>query len=169
MPSSKEPIREQIFLDFQVLESKFVKFLKRQFNSSLNFALFFIAMTHNSSVNFKLINFLLWTKESHQSPNFDTFNCSGENFPIFSCHFLNYKSVFLQILHHSTVSWKITPLYIFSSNIIYFVHKEPIKTQFFRLLSARVKICQIPHVNFKTTSQFLFLYHSSLSWHATPL
>ena len=55
-----------IFLDFQVLESKFVKFLmwilKWQVNSSSNFALFFIAMTHNSSVNFKVIPFLLWTK-----------------------------------------------------------------------------------------------------------
>ena len=94
--SSKEPIREQIFLDFQVLESKFVKFLKRQFNSSLNFALFFIAMTHNSSVNFKLINFLFWTKEFHQSPNFDTFNCSGENFPIFSCQFFFKFCITLQ-------------------------------------------------------------------------
>ena len=151
-----------------MLGSKFIKFLKRQFSSSLNFALFFIAMTHNSSVNFKLINFLFWTKEFHRSPNFDTFNCSGENFPIFSCHFLNYKSVFLQILHHSTVSWKITPLYIFSSNI-YFGHKEPIKTQFFRLLSARVKICQIPHVNFTTTSQFLFNFCIILHYRDTQL
>ena len=30
------------------------------------------------------------------------------------------------------------------------------KTQFFRLSSARVKVRQIPHVNFKTTSHSLF-------------
>ena len=65
---------------------------------------FFIVMTHNYSVNFKLIHFLLWTKGSHQSPNFDTFKCSGENFPNSSCHFSNHKSVFFQILHHSSVS-----------------------------------------------------------------
>ena len=59
-------------------------------------------MTHNCSANFKLIHFLLWTKESHQSPNFDIFKCSGENLPNSSCHFSNHKSVFLQILHHST-------------------------------------------------------------------
>ena len=41
---------------------------------------FFIVMTHNSSVNFKLIHFLHF-QESHQSPNFDTFNSSGENLP----------------------------------------------------------------------------------------
>ena len=64
----------------------------------------FIVMTHNSSVNFKLIHFLLWTKESHQSPNFDTFKCSGENLPNSSCYFPNHESVFLQILDHSSVS-----------------------------------------------------------------
>ena len=118
-----------------MLESKFVKFLmsvlKWQVNSSSNFALFFIFMTHNSSVDFKLILFLLWIKGSHQYPNFETFNCSGENLPYSSCHFPNHKSVFLQILHHPSVSWKITPLYFFCSNNIYFAQKDPIKVKTF--------------------------------------
>ena len=101
--------------------------LKRKVNSFSIFVSFFIVMTHNSSVNFKLIHFLLWTKGSHQSPNFDTFECSGENMPNSSCHFSNKKSNPLQILYHSSVSWKITPLYFFSSNNIYFAQKEPIK------------------------------------------
>ena len=105
---SKEPIKEQFFLDFRVLESKFVQFfmsvLKQQLNSSSNFELFFIVMTHNSSANFKVIPFLLWTKGSHQSPNFDFFKCSGENFPNFSSLFSNHKLVFLQNLHISSVS-----------------------------------------------------------------
>ena len=84
-------------------------------------------MTHNSSVNFKLIHFLLWSKGSHQSSNFDTFECSGENLPNSSCHFPSNKSVFLQILYPSSVSWKITPLYFFSSNNIYFAQKDHIK------------------------------------------
>ena len=29
-------------------------------------------MTNNSPINFKLMHFLLWKKESHQSPNFET-------------------------------------------------------------------------------------------------
>ena len=100
------------FWDCWVLESKFVKFLmsilKRQVNSSSNFTSFFIVMTHNFSVNFKLIHFLLWIKGSHQSQTFKIFQvlwwkCS-------SCHFPNHKSVFLQIFHHSSVPWKITPL-----------------------------------------------------------
>ena len=105
--------------------------LKWKVNSSSNFALFFIAMTHNSSVNFKVIPFLLWTKGSRQSSNFDTFKCSGKNLPNFSCHFSNHKSVFLQNLQKSSVSWKITSLYFCSSNIIYFGHKETIKLNFF--------------------------------------
>ena len=119
-----------------MLESKFVKFLKSvlkwQVNSSSNFALFFIVITHNSSVTFKVTPFLVRTKGSHQSPNFDTFRCSGENLPNFSCLFSNHKSVFLQNLHNSSVSWKTTPLYFCNSNSIYFGHKESIKTQIFK-------------------------------------
>ena len=118
-----------------MLSSKFIKFLlsilEWHVRSSSNFASFFIVMAHNSSVNFKLIHFLLWTKGSHQSPNFDTFKCSGENLPNFSCHFPNHKSVFLQILHYSSVLWKISGLYFFSSNIIYFGQKDAVKVQSF--------------------------------------
>ena len=75
---SKEPIKQQIFgfssARFKIHQIPHVKS-------------FFIVMTHNSSVNFKLINFLLWTKGSHHSPNFDTFECSGENLPNSSCQF----------------------------------------------------------------------------------
>ena len=95
-----------IFFYFRVFESKFFKFLmsvlKWQVDSSSNFASFLIVMTYNSSVNFKLMHFLLWTKVSHQGPNFDTFKSPGENLPNFSCHFSNLKSVFLRILHRSS-------------------------------------------------------------------
>ena len=74
-----------------------------------------------SPVNFKLTHFLVWIKGSHQCPNFETFECSAPNS---SCHLPNHKSVFLKILHHSSVSWKITFLYFFSSNNIYCAQKE---------------------------------------------
>ena len=121
--------------------SNFVKLLtsilKRQVTSSSIFVSFFIAMTHNSSVNFKLINFLIWTKGSHQSSNFDIFECSGENLPNSSCHFPSNKPVFLQILHHSSMSWKI---------MYTLLKRNPLKWTFLRLSSAQVKICQIPYV-----------------------
>ena len=129
----KEPIKTKNILHFQVFGSKFVKFLmsilKWQPSSSSIFIFFFIVMKHKSTVSFKLVRSLLWTKRSHQSPNFDNFNCSGENFPNFSCHFLSNKSVFLQILCPLSVSWKIDSLYLFSSNNIYFAPKEPIKVR----------------------------------------
>ena len=82
-----------------------------------------------------------------------------------SCHFSSNKSVFLQILHHSLVSWKITSLYFFSSNNIYFAQKETIKMKILGLSSsAQVKICQIFYVNFETTSWFLSKFCISLQF-----
>ena len=120
-----------------MLGSNFVKFmsiLKRQVSSSSIFVSLFIVMTNNSTVNLKLIHFLLWTKASYQSSNFNTFECSGENLQNSACHFPGNKSVLIQILHHSSMPWKITPLYFFSSNNIYFAQKEPIKMKIFEIL-----------------------------------
>ena len=117
-----------------MLGSEFVKFLnsilKPHVNSSPNFASFFIVKTCNFSVNFNLIHFLLWIKGSHQSLNCETFECSGENLPNCSGHFPNHKSIFLQIVHHPSVSQKIIPVYFLSSNI-YFGQKYVIKVQIF--------------------------------------
>ena len=52
--------------------------------------------------------------------------------PNSSCHFPNHKSVALQVLHHSSVSWKITSLYFFRWNIQYFAQQEPVKVQIFQ-------------------------------------
>ena len=71
--------------------------LKWQVSCSSNFVLFFIVMTHNSSVAFKPLVFLLWIKGSHQSLDFETFKCSGEKLLHSSCHFPNRNSLFLQI------------------------------------------------------------------------
>ena len=145
--------------------------LNWQVKSSSNFASFFILMTHNSPVNFKLIHFLLWIKGSHQSPNFKTFECSGENLPNSSCYFWKLMSVFLQILHQYSVPSNITPLYFFSSNIIYFGQKQPIKVQIFEIFECSGEnlpnsSCHFP--NHK--SVFLQILHdSSVSWKITPL
>ena len=144
--------------------------LKWQSNSSSNFESFFIVMTYNSSINLKLAHFLLWTKESHQGPNFDTFKWSGKNLPNFSYQFSNYKSLFLRILHHSSVPWKITPLYFFSSNNIYFAQKEPIKVKIFETECSGQNLsnssCQFWN---DKLIPYQILNHSSMSWKMTPL
>ena len=145
--------------------------LKQQVSSSSIFISFFIVMTHNSTVNLKLIHFPLWTKRSYQSSNFDTFECSGENLLNSSCHFPSNKSVFLQILHHSSLQWKITPLYFFSSNNIYFAQKEPMKVKNFETFECLAQnlsnsLCQFWNVK---SIPLQILDPSSVSWKVTPL
>ena len=74
-------------------------------------------------------------------------------------------------MHHPSVSWHIIPLKFSNWNIICFGQKEPINVQFFRLLSALMKVHPIPHPIFETTrSKFIqFLHHCSVSWKITPL
>ena len=115
--TQKEHIKVKYFETFECSEQNLSNSLCQFWNK---FASFFIFMTHNYSVNFKPIHFLLGIKVSHQSPTFETFKCSGENLCNSSCHFLNYNSVFLKTLNHSSVSLKITPLYFFNSKNIYF-------------------------------------------------
>ena len=146
-----------------------VSVLKRQVNSSSNFISFFIVMIHNSSVNLNLIHFLLWIKGSHQGPITETFESSGKNFLNSSSHFPNHKSVFLQIWHHPSVSWKITPLDFFRSNVIYFSQNETIKSTFWEWWVLRSKFSKcLSFLNRK--SVFLqILHHSSVSWNIIPL
>ena len=60
-----------------------------------------------------------------------------------SCHLWSQKSVFIRILHHSSVSWETTLLYFFSWNFISFGQKEPIKMQNFKLLTSHAKFHQV--------------------------
>ena len=91
-------------------------------------------MLHHSSVSWQItpLYFFRWnifyTKGTNQIWNFGNFECSGQNLPN-ACDFWNNNSVFLQILHHSSVSSDITPLYFLSWNFIYLQQKEAIKVQ----------------------------------------
>ena len=144
--------------------------LNWQVNSVSDFAPFFIFITHNSPVNFKHIHFLLWIKGLHKSPNFETFKCSGEILPNFSCHFLNHKLVFLQILHNYSLSWKITPLYFFRSNVIHFARKRPIKVQIFQIFECSDQNSSNSCHFWDNKLVFLqILHHYSVSWDITLL
>ena len=139
--------------------------LKRQVYSSWIFASFFIVRTNNSLVNFKLTHFLLWINES----KVPILRLSSTLVKI--CQILHSifqtTIVFLQILHHSLASWKITPLYFFRSNT---TGKDQSKSNFLRLLGAWIKIHQI-FVIFEKTNQFSFnCFHQAwLPSNITPL
>ena len=115
-----------------MLQSEFVKFLmsvlKWEFNSSPNFALLFspikqLLCTSLAQTLYTLVEKkpLKWT--------FLRLECSGQNLSNSSCQFWNDKSIPYQIFHHSSVLSKLTPLYLFSSNNIYFDQKDPIKVK----------------------------------------
>ena len=88
--------------------------------------------------------------------------------PNSSCHFPNHKSVVLQVLHHSSVSWKITSLYFFRWNIQYFAQQEPIKVQIFQTFECSGQ--NSPNSFLKQQiSFFQILHHFSGLWYITPL
>ena len=70
-----------------------------------------------------------------------------------------------QVIFHDT-----TPLHFFGSNITYFLQKQLIKVQVFRLSTTRVKIRQVAHVIFHTKIQFFFKIWINLEcYDITPL
>ena len=105
-------------------------------------------------------------KEPIKENIFKTFKCSGQYLWNSLRQFWNDKSVPLQILYSSSVSWKVTPLYFFLAETSFTSPiKGPLKWTFLRLASAQVKICQISYVNFETTSQFLSKFCILLQFH----
>ena len=119
------------FWDFQVLGSKFVKFLMSilnwQINSSSIFGSFFIVMTHNFPVNFKLIHFQLIPIKV------PILRLSSALVKICQIPYVIFGSTnqFSFKLFTNAEPSNIAPLYFLSSSIIYFGHKQPIKVQIF--------------------------------------
>ena len=96
--------------------------------SCSNFASFFIVVTHNSSVNFRIPSKI-------PMEIFESFEYSGQN-PPNSWHFWNNKSFFKKILHHSSVSWHITFL-CFLAEILYTFSKSSLSKYKFGEISRK--------------------------------
>ena len=119
-------------------------------------------------------NFYFVQKGYIEMKVFETFDISGQNLLNFFCQFWNGKSIPLQILYPSSVSWKITLLYFFSLNNIYCAQKEHSKVNI-------LETFECPGQNFSGFCQFFgqfwndklislqILYPSSVSWKITPL
>ena len=97
---------------------------------SFKFCITFSVMTNNSSEIFHLKHYMLCTKRSHQCKFFRLLSALMKVRPIPHAIFETTRSEFIQISHHCSVSWKITTLYFFSSNLIHFWQKEPIRVKF---------------------------------------
>ena len=82
------------------------------------------------------------------------------------CQFWNDKSIPLQMVYPCSVSWKRNPLYLFSSNNIYFAQKEPIKVKIFEIFKYLGQNSSNSwHVNLEMTSQFLLKFYILLQFH----
>ena len=106
---------------------------------------------------------MFWTKTAHHCTIFKLLGAPIKVYPIPHTTFETTRSGFLQILHHCSVSWKITPLYFFKLKPHMLWTKIAHWNQIFGLLSGWVKILQIPHVIFKTTRHFSLNFASSIS------
>ena len=120
---------------------------------------------------FSSINIYFAQNEPIKVKFFDFFECSGQNLSNSLCQFWNDKSIHLQVLYPYSISWKIIPLYFFSSNNIYFRQKEHIKMKIFEIFKCLGQnlsnsLCQ--HWNNKSVP-LQILRHFSFTWQITPL
>ena len=96
---------------------------------------------------------MLWTKRAHQSTIFQTFECSNESSSNYSCHFWNHKvTVYSNFPSLFSVMKDNSSLFLLVKAYILWANWSEI----FRLSSGWVKIYQIRHAMFETTSQFFF-------------
>ena len=96
---------------------------------------------------------MFWTKRAHQCTIFQAFGCSNESSPNSSCHFWNRK---VRIYSNFTSLFSVmkdNSSAFFNSNLILWT-KIAHQSEIFGLSSGWVKIYQIPHVIFETTSQY---------------
>ena len=134
---------------------------------------------HHSSMSWKITPLYFFSSSNiyfaQREPNkvkiFEIFECSGQNLSNSLCQFWNNKSIPLQILYPSSVSWKITPLYFFSSNNIYFAQKEHIKMNIFETFKCSGQNSSNSSYQFWNDKRIplQILHHSSLSWHIIPV
>ena len=157
-----------------MLRSKFVKFLmsilKRQVDSSPNFASLFTFMKYNSCVLF--LASATYTLLKRSPLKWKLVKLLGAQIKICQIPSVNFgtKSIPLRILHPSSVSWKAILMCIFSSNNIYFAQKKPIKVKEFETFKCSGENLSNPFCQFWKDKPIplQILYPSSIWWKITP-
>ena len=97
---------------------------------------------------------MLWTKRAHQYIIFQIFEYSNESSPNFSCYFWNHKArVYLNFTSLFSVM-KDNSSVFFLAHTTYTLNKSSPSNSDFWVVSALVKIHQIPHVILKPQVSF---------------
>ena len=99
------------------------------------------------------------------------FQLVNKNLQNSSCDFRKYQWVSRQIFHQSSWQSNIAPLYFFSSNIIYYGQKQPIKMQIFKIFNCVTQNLSNYSCQFwiDKSIPYQILHPSSFSWHVTSL
>ena len=133
-----------------------MSFFNPQVSFCLNFAAPFSVMTNNSSESFQLKQYILWTKRAHLCTIFRFLGALMVKVHPILMPFLkpegqafsNFASLFTTMRDNSSVFFQLKPHIIWKK----IAHRSGI----FGLLSGWVKIHQIRHVIYETTSEFSF-------------
>ena len=166
---SKAALLKRIFFEIfeclgQICQIPHVNF---EVNSFSNFKSFVIVVTHNSPVSFKLTYFLLWIKNPIKVQILRLSSAQVKICQILHVIFQTRSHFFFKCASFSNVMKDNSSV---AQTLYILVKSSPLKCKFLGLSSARVKILQIPYVNFQTASQFLFRFFIiSKSQHITPL
>ena len=138
----KEPIKVKIFETFERSGQNLSNSLCQFLNKSIPLQILYPSSVwwKITSLYFCSSNNIYFSQNEHiKLKIFETFKCSGQNSSKSSCQFWNDKSIPLQVLHHSSFSWHITPLWILSWYFFNFGLKDPINIPILRLSIALVK------------------------------
>ena len=125
---------------------------------------------HYLSVSWHIISleFSSWNMKSWKEPIkvqiFRFLSALMKVHPIPHTSFETTKSRFIHLSYHWSVSWKVTPLYFFISNLYTLDKRSPSKWNF-QTFDWLVKIHQIPYVMFETASQFFFKLCITFQFH----
>ena len=149
----------------QNLSNSLCQFWMTKVNSSPNFVSLFSFMKGNFYVLFSSNSIYFAQEEPIKVKIFETFECSSQNLSNSLCQFWNDKSIPLQILYPSSVSWKVTPLYFFSSNNTYYAQKEPIKVKFFETFECSIQNFPNSLCQFWNDNRFLSKFCIPIQFH----
>ena len=158
-----------------MLVSKFVKFLMSYLKAQVSFpsdvASIFNAIKQNSPIFFfKLKDYVLCSKEAHESANFWYFQVLRSKFVKFLMSFLKPQVSFPSDVASIFSSIKQNFLILFlAQRSCTLTKRSPLNCKFLRFSSAWVKIRQIPHVIFESTSQFSFKCCINIQCHQAKL
>ena len=139
-------LKQKNFLDFSSAWVKIYEVdVNLEFSSSWIFISHFIVIAHNSTEIWSSYIFYFGQNDLIKVPILTLVSALVKICKIPHVIFQAQQASYSSILHHSSVSWKIIPLYFLAQTVYTLLKRTSLKSKFLRLSCARVKFCQIPY------------------------